>query len=152
MPATRSKYGNKKVVVDGITFDSKAEARYYRKLKMNGMSFMSLDETYCTMQENLLLQEGYYCEGYKVPPIHYRADFVIYENGKVTKVVDVKGYQDAISMLKMKMFAHRYGFPVIFAKFNAKENKFIEMSCFESARQQRKRQSDRRKKKAMVNK
>ena len=26
--ATRSKYGNKKHEVDGITFDSKAEARY----------------------------------------------------------------------------------------------------------------------------
>lgn len=99
------------------------------------------------MQENVLLQEGYLCNDRKIAPIHYRADFVIYENGKVKKVIDVKGYQDAISMLKMKMFAHRYGFPVIFAKFDSKINKFIEMDCFESARQQRKRQSDRRKKK-----
>ncbi len=56
----------------------------------------------------------------KVAPIHYQADFVIYEEGKLVKVVDVKGYQDAISMLKMKMFANRYGFPVTFAKFNSK--------------------------------
>ncbi|MCC9086199.1 hypothetical protein LOS19_03660 [Enterococcus faecium] len=62
-------------------------------------------------------------------------------------MIDVKGYQDAISMLKMKMFAYRYGFPVTFAKFDSKINKFIEMDCFESARQQRKRQTERRKKK-----
>lgn len=110
--ATRSKYGNKKHEVDGITFDSKAEARYYMKLKRNGMSFMPLSETYCAMQENVLLQEGYLCNDRKIAPIYYRADFVIYENGQVKKVIDVKGYQDAISMLKMKMFAHRYGFPV----------------------------------------
>lgn len=30
---TRAKYGNKKVEVDGITFDSKIEARYYQYLK-----------------------------------------------------------------------------------------------------------------------
>lgn len=144
--ATRSKYGNKKHEVDGITFDSKAEARYYMKLKRNGMSFMPLSETYCAMQENVLLQEGYLCNDRKIAPIYYRADFVIYENGQVKKVIDVKGYQDAISMLKMKMFARRYGFPVTFAKFDSKINKFIEMDCFESARQQRKRQAERRKK------
>lgn len=121
--ATRSKYGNKKHEVDGITFDSKAEARYYMKLKRNGMSFMPLSETYCAMQENVLLQEGYLCNDRKIAPIYYRADFVIYENGQVKKVIDVKGYQDAISMLKMKMFAHRYGFPVTFAKFDSKINK-----------------------------
>lgn len=53
--ATRSKYGNKKHEVDGITFDSKAEARYYMKLKRNGMSFMPLSETYCAMQEKWTL-------------------------------------------------------------------------------------------------
>jgi hypothetical protein len=142
-----NKYNNKKHEVDGIKFDSRAEARYYMKLKRAGMSFMPLSETYCAMQENVLLQEGFLCEGRRIAPIHYRADFVIYENGQVKKVVDVKGYQDANSMLKMKMFAHRYGFPVTFAKFDSKINKFIEMDCFESARQQRKRQAEKRKKK-----
>lgn len=143
----RAKYGNTKIVVDGITFDSKAEARYYKILKRKGISFMPLSGTYCAMQENVLLQDSFYCEGQKIAAINYRADFVLYEDGKVKKVVDVKGYQDAISMLKMKMFASRYGFPVTFAKFNSKTNKFEEMSCFESARLQRKRATDRRKKK-----
>ncbi len=40
-------------------------------------------------------------------------------------MIDVKGYQDAISMLKMKMFAYRYGFPVTFAKFDSKINKSL---------------------------
>lgn len=145
---TRSKYGNTKHEVDGILFDSKAEARYYKILKQKGMSFLPISDNFCEMQKNMILQEGFYSDGLKVAPIHYRADFVIYEEGKLVKVVDVKGYQDAISMLKMKMFANRYGFPVTFAKFNSKTNRFEEMSCFESARQQRKRASDRRKKKA----
>ena len=143
----RSKYGNKKIVVDGITFDSKAEARYYKVLKRKGMSFMPLSGTYCAMQENVLLQDSFYCDDHKIPAVHYRADFVFYENGEVKKVVDVKGYQDAISMLKMKMFANRYGFPVTFAIFNKSTNKFDEMSCFASARIQRKRAAERRKKK-----
>ncbi len=71
--------------VDGITFDSKAEARCYMKLKRNGMSFMPLSEIYCAMQENVLLQEGYLCNDRKIAPIYYRADFVIYENGQVKK-------------------------------------------------------------------
>lgn len=144
----RAKYGNRKQVVDGFTFDSKSEALYYKILKRKGYSFMPLSDTYCEMQKNIVLQDAFYSDGLKVAPIHYRADFVIYENGKLVKVVDVKGYQDAISMLKMKMFAARYGFPVTFAKFNYKTNVFEEVSCFESARQQRKRATNRRKKKA----
>ena len=30
----RSKYGNRKTVVDGLNFDSQAEARRYQELKM----------------------------------------------------------------------------------------------------------------------
>lgn len=144
---TRSKFGNKKIMVDGIIFDSKAESLYYRKLKRQGMSFLAVDTTYCVMQERMTLQESFLCEGIRIPAIEYKADFVIHENGQIKKVIDVKGYQDTISKLKMKLFAKRYGFPVIFAKLDRKANAFVEMTCFESAKQQGQRQRERRKRK-----
>lgn len=145
---TNSKYGNKKAVVDGIKFDSKAESLYYRKLKRQGMSFLAADSIYCAMQERIVLQDSFMLDGKRIPAIEYKADFVIYEDGQVKKVIDVKGFQDAISKLKMKMFAKRYGFPVIFAKLDRKTNRFVEMTSFESATQQGQRQRERRKRKA----
>ena len=141
-----SKFGNKKVIVDGIKFDSKAESLYYRKLKRQGMSFLAVDSTYCAMQERIILQDSFTLEGKRIPAIEYKADFVIYEDGQVKKVIDVKGFQDAISKLKMKMFAKRYGFPVIFAKLDWRTNRFIEMTSFESAKEQGQRQRARAKK------
>lgn len=145
-PMANSKFGNKKVMVDGIKFDSKAESLYYRKLKRQGMSFLAVDSTYCAMQERITLQDSFMLNGKRIPPIVYKADFVIYKDGNVVKVIDVKGFQDAISKLKMKMFANRYGFPVIFAKLDRKTNQFVEMTSFESATQQGQRQRERAKK------
>ena len=143
-----SKYKNKKVVVDGYNFDSKAEARYYEKLRDSGESFLPLSEEYWVMQKMIPIQLA--CElktGEKIQAVRYKADFVKYKNGQIVKVVDVKGYQDAISVLKMKMFAKTYGYPVIFAKYNQKTDLFEEMSCFESLRRQNERARLRREKK-----
>lgn len=142
-----NKYKNKKVVADGITFDSKAEARYYEKLRDSGESF-SKSEEYWVMQKLIPIQPA--CElktGEKIQAVRYKADFVKYKDGQIVKVVDVKGYQDAISILKMKMFAKTYGYPVIFAKYNHRADTFEEMSCFESLKRQNQRAKLRREKK-----
>lgn len=147
-----SKYKNKKVVVDGYNFDSKAEARYYEKLRDSGESFSSLSEEYWVMQKMIPIQPA--CElktGEKIQAVRYKADFVKYKDGQIIKVVDVKGYQDAISALKMKMFAKTYGYPVIFAKYNHRVDTFEEMSCFESLRRQNQRAKLRREKKKIKN-
>lgn len=138
-----NKFSNKKMVVDGIKFDSKAEARYYEKLRDSGMSFMPLSGRYCSIQHDVILQDSFVLDGKKFQPVKYRADFVIFDGQKIIKVIDVKGYQDSFSKLKMKMFAFRYGFPVVFAKYDKPRDVFIEMSCFESARLQDKRARDR---------
>lgn len=147
-----SKYKNKKVVVDGFNFDSKAEARYYQKLRDSGESFMPLSEEYWVMQKMIPIQTA--CElvtGEKIQAVRYKADFVKYKDGQIVKVVDVKGYQDALSVLKMKMFAKTYGYPVIFAKYNQRTDSFEEMSCFESLRRQNQRAKLRREKKEVKN-
>lgn len=144
----RPKYGNKKVVVDGYNFDSKAEANYYLMLKRRGHSFMPIAGKYVAMQENIVIQDRCEVPGKKIQAITYRADFVFYDGTEIVKVVDVKGYQDAMSKLKMKMFAFKYGYPVIFAKYNRATDSFDEMSCFESLTQQNQRSKARRDKKA----
>lgn len=144
-----SKYKNKKIVVDGYKFDSRAEARYYEMLKRQGMSFLPLSNVHCTMQENVVLQDDFVLNGKKILKINYRADFIIYDGPNIIKVVDVKGYQDSMSKLKMKMFAKRYGFPVTFAKWNRNTNSFDEMTCFESAKEQGQRAKERAARKAL---
>ncbi|MFQ7605750.1 MAG: DUF1064 domain-containing protein [Enterococcus avium] len=144
----KSKFGNKKVFVDGYKFDSKAEARYYEKLRDAGVSFLPLAGKYVAMQKFIPIQSAVtLTTGEKVQAVRYKADFVFYDGPNIVKVVDVKGYQDSESQLKMKMFAKEYGYPVIFAKYNRKNDCFEEMSCFESLRQQNKRARERQKRK-----
>lgn len=143
-----SKFKNKKVVVDGMTFDSKAEARYYEKLRDSGESFLPLSNEYWEMQKSIAVLPAYVLpNGRKIQAIKYKADFVKYRDGEIVKVVDVKGYQDDTSKLKMKMFGYVYRYEVMFAKYDRKTDTFEEMSCFESLRRQNERARVRREKK-----
>lgn len=143
-----NKYKNKKVYVDGYKFDSKAEAAYYEKLRDEGHSFMPLAGKYVAMQKFIPIQSAVtLTSGEKVQAVRYKADFVFYDGPNIVKVVDVKGYQDSESQLKMKMFAKEYGYPVIFAKYNHYQGTFEEMSCFESLYRQNQRAKKRRDKK-----
>ena len=143
-----SKYKNKKIVVDGFNFDSKAEARYYQKLRDSGESFSSLSDEYWEMQKSIPVLPGYTLpNGRKILPIKYKADFVKYRDGEIVKVVDVKGYQDNTSKLKMKMFSYVYRYEVVFAKYDRKTDTFDEMSCFDSLKLQNQRAKRRREKK-----
>jgi len=86
------KYGNRKVTVDGITFDSAKEARRYGELKMlekaREISGLELQPKFTLMANGLPLT---YDSGRKVT---YRADFAYYDNRAVKRVVeDVKGYK-----------------------------------------------------------
>ena len=141
------------MVVDGFKFDSKAEAAYYLKLKRAGHSFDPDDEKHVVMQKFIPIQKAVTLKtGEKVLAVRYKADFIFYNNGEIEKVVDVKGYQDSESQLKMKMFAVTYGYPVTFAKYDHRSGIFEEMTCFESVRRQNKRAKERRERKKMEEK
>ena len=90
---SRSKYRNVKSVVDGITFDSKAEAKRYMELKL----LERAGEI-----ENLTLQPKFDCviDGKKV--CSYRADFSYFTREKRV-VEDVKGYKTSVYKLKKKL-------------------------------------------------
>lgn len=103
----RSKYNAKKTVVDGITFDSKAEAKRYTELKMLERAGLII---------KLKLQPKYEVlpsytngNGRKVRAMHYIADFEYYDTEKKRMVVeDVKGHKTREYLLKKKLFEKRY--------------------------------------------
>ena len=98
----RSKYGAIRVEVDGIRFDSKAEAIRYRELKL-------LDQagkiSRLTLQPTFLIQEAYTKpNGKRVRKIEYRADFQYFDTETGEKIVeDVKGMATAVYKLKKKL-------------------------------------------------
>ena len=95
-----NKYRNIKVKVDGITFDSKAEALRYKQLllmqKANYINDLKL-------QPRFLLQKSFKKNGKTYRKIEYVADFMYQENGK-TIVEDVKGMETKEFKIKRKLF------------------------------------------------
>lgn len=109
-----NKYHAIKTTVDGITFDSRAEARRYRELKL-------LERAGAI--ENLVLQPKFELQPkYKIGKrceraIIYRADFQYWDNGKSCLVVeDVKGVETKDFKLKKKLFEYKYQTEVTLVK------------------------------------
>ena len=103
----RSKYKAKKVVVDGITFDSKKEARRYKELKLLERAGVIKD---LVLQPSFLLQDKFKYKDKTEHKIKYIADFKYLDTktGK-TVVEDVKGYKTDVYKLKRKLFLKKYG-------------------------------------------
>lgn len=99
-----NKYHNKKVYVDGIRFDSKAEARRYLFLK---------SEQEAGRIKNLKLQPEFEIlpthkkNGKTVRAIKYKADFQ-YLRGSECVVEDVKGVETETFRLKKKLVEFYY--------------------------------------------
>lgn len=113
-----TKYNNKKVTVDGITFDSKSEAQFYEDLKkaQEAGRVVSFE-----IQPSFILQEGFVrYDGKKILPIKYVADFrVKYPDGS-EEVIDIKGMETAMFILKRKMFWKQFGIPLICLQYSKK--------------------------------
>lgn len=103
----RSKYHSKKVIIDGITFDSLKEGNYYTKLKLLQKSGVIKD---LELQKEYLLQEKFKINGKTRREITYKADFtyITTENNKI-HVVDTKGFRTEVYKIKKKMFEYKYG-------------------------------------------
>jgi hypothetical protein len=106
-----SKYGNKRVEVDGITFDSQAEAKRYAELKLLEKAGQISD---------LKLQPRfpfYYQTGWTSELMFtYVADFSYVDNvppHPITVVEDVKGFRTPLYRLKKKLIEAQYGIAII---------------------------------------
>lgn len=115
----KSKYGNRKVVCDGIKFDSEREAARFGELKVLRAMGRIRD---LRLQANFTLVEGYKTiEGKRIKPMVYRADFT-YEratepdrNGTVywlREVEDAKGTKTKDYLLKKKLMQDKYGITI----------------------------------------
>ena len=75
-----SKYGAEKINVDGITFDSKIEAKYYDKLKMDKAKGLIMN---FELQPKYIIQPKFINSfSKKIQAIILKADFLIYELDK----------------------------------------------------------------------
>ena len=123
------KYGNKKVEIDGIEFDSKKEARRYWELNLLQRAgkitdlqlqreFELIPAQYETFERygktGKRLQDGKRCIEKSCV---YKADFVYMRGGQLV-VEDVKGYRDPASaayakfVIKRKLLLWRYGIKI----------------------------------------
>ncbi|MGX4584037.1 DUF1064 domain-containing protein [Paenibacillus chitinolyticus] len=100
-----SKYRAKPTMVDGIRFDSKAEAHYYLLLKSekDKGNIISLE-----LQPVFVLLEGFKKNGKKYRPITYVADFKVKWKDGTEEIIDVKGKRTEVYGIKRKWFEHRY--------------------------------------------
>ncbi len=102
-----NKYHATKVIVDGIKFDSKSEARRYQELALLNKTGV-ISELH--LQVPFLLQESFKKDGKTYRKIEYVADFTYLENGKQI-VEDLKSkitQQDKVYRLKKKMLLYKY--------------------------------------------
>ena len=105
------KYGNRKTVLDGITFDSKHEAERYVELKywerIKGIRDLQLQVPF----ELIPAQRD---EKGKVVEraVKYIADFVYYDQDGNQVVEDAKGMKTEIYKLKKKLMLWRYGIEI----------------------------------------
>ena len=110
----KAKYRNRKVLVNGIKFDSKREADVYQQLKVleeaGAISNLEVQPKYtfpCRFGDRVVRYQ-------RVPdvrskaedgmrtgkPITYYADFKYTESDGTERVIDVKGYDTPVSRLK----------------------------------------------------
>lgn len=100
-----NKYGNIKVIVDNIKFDSKMESDYYVYLKEQKRKNLIKD---FELQPIFVLQPSFKKNGKTYRKIEYRADFKIIHNDGSISIVDIKGMETTEFKLKQKIFEYKY--------------------------------------------
>lgn len=102
---SRSKYGNKKTIVNGITFDSEMEARYYQQLVCLKQGKAIKD---FKLQPRFVLLDAFEKDGVKYRKIEYVADFEVHNLDGTIEIIDVKGKETKEFLIKKKLFHARY--------------------------------------------
>jgi hypothetical protein len=100
----QNKYNAEKTWVDGICFDSKKEAEYYKQLTLLQRAGLIFG---FARQCEFVLSEGTDKDN---RCISYIADFIVFYTDGTTKIIDVKGVETAIFKQKAKLFKNKYPF------------------------------------------
>lgn len=121
----RSKYGNRKTVVDGVIFDSKKEAQRYRELllleRAGTITDLQRQVKYVLIPAQREWVNEIYTKGTKKghfksgkvleKECSYIADFVYIQNGAYV-VEDTKGVRTEAYKIKRKLMLERYGIQI----------------------------------------
>lgn len=100
----KTKYHNEKVTVEGITFDSKAEAQRYGELQQMQKGG---EIRWFSRQPSFVLPGS----------IRYRPDFLVCKRNGTLYVEDVKGMETPEFKLKKKLWDATFtGFPLVVVK------------------------------------
>ena len=105
------KYNARKTTIDGITFDSMAEARRYSELLLLERAGEIAD---LEMHPRFEIQPAFTLpSGEKFAAVRYEADFRYVDKRTGERIVeDVKGVETPVFKLKRKMMAHVHGISV----------------------------------------
>ena len=98
----KSKYNAKKTWIDGICFDSKAEANYYAMTKM----LVRAGELHGFLYHgNIVCTEG---EKSDHRAVLYEPDFVLFKPDGTYEIIDVKGMETPVFKNKIKSIYEKY--------------------------------------------
>ena len=101
-----NKYRNKKVIIDGIEFDSKKESVRYKELKLLERAGLIKD---IQLQVKYELQPSFKKNGETYRAITYIADFTYWDNKHSKTIVeDTKGFETDVFKIKHKLFEYKY--------------------------------------------
>lgn len=96
-----NKYGNRKVTIDNITFDSKKEAKRYQELKLMEKTGLI---TNLALQPKFLLQDKFKHNNKTYRKIEYIADFsYVRVEDDVLVIEDTKGFKTYDFKIKEKL-------------------------------------------------
>jgi protein associated with RNAse G/E len=116
----RRKYGNKKIIINGIKFDSKLEHYCHGYLQLVGVDF--------DFQYKLTLVEKFRFNDKGIRAITMIIDFVVRHNEK-TIYVDTKGFPTEVSKIKYKLLRNKLkeekNTDVVWLKNKKEVNSFI---------------------------
>lgn len=120
---TPRKYGNKPIVIDGITFASKKEGYHYLALKSLAdkgeitdlrmqVPYEIVPPVYETQTIHLKTKDKQVTRCVQ-KAVHYVADFVYTDKDGKEQVIDTKGYKTDVYILKKKMMRAFLGITVV---------------------------------------
>lgn len=104
-----NKYGSKKTEVDGVTFDSKKEAKRYQELRILEKAGEITD---LRRQVKFVLIPSQRLDGRVAErAVEYKADFVYTQDGQ-TIVEDTKGFRTKDYIIKRKLMLWVHGIKI----------------------------------------
>lgn len=94
----KNKYGNKKIEIQGVKFDSKLELYCYNILKERNIKF--------DFQKTIILVDKFRFGGKGIREITMIVDFVVYIGDRVV-YIDTKGFPTEVSKIKYKLLRNK---------------------------------------------